>query len=44
MMLHHYTLTVTELFEAYYECRRHKRNTPAALEFEQNLEANIYTK
>ncbi|MFI3135532.1 MAG: RNA-directed DNA polymerase [Methylococcaceae bacterium] len=41
MMLHHYTLTVTELFEAYYECRRHKRNTPAALEFEQNLEANL---
>ncbi|MDO9140946.1 MAG: RNA-directed DNA polymerase [Methylobacter sp.] len=41
MMLHHYHLTVADLFTAYYDCRKRKRNTPAALAFEQNLEANL---
>jgi hypothetical protein len=34
-------LTVAQLFEAYYDCRRTKRNTRAALEFEVNLEDNL---
>ena len=41
MMLHHYNFTVAQLFEAYYECRKEKRNTVSALEFEQNLEENM---
>ena len=34
-------LTVSELFQAYYDCRRTKRNTWNAIEFEQNLERNL---
>jgi len=34
-------LTVSELFQAYYDCRRAKRNTWNALLFEQNLERNL---
>ena len=34
-------LTVDELLCAYYDCRRHKRNTVNALKFESNLERNI---
>jgi RNA-directed DNA polymerase len=34
-------ITVTQLFEAYYDCRRAKRNTRAALAFEVNLEENL---
>ncbi len=34
-------LTVNELLCAYYDCRRHKRNTMNALRFEANLERNI---
>lgn len=37
----HCDLTVSELFEAYYDCRRNKRNTWNALLFEQNLEKNL---
>ena len=35
--------TVNELLCAYYDCRRRKRNTTNALEFETNLERNIMT-
>lgn len=35
--------TVDELLCAYYDCRRRKRNTTNALEFEANLERNIMT-
>lgn len=34
-------LTVSDLFQAYYDCRKTKRNTWNALEFEQNLERNL---
>jgi len=34
-------ITVAQLFEAYYECRRHKRNTESALAFEVNLERHL---
>ena len=34
-------LTVSELFQAYYDCRKAKRNTWNALLFEQNLERNL---
>lgn len=31
----------TELVQAYFDCRRNKRNTASALAFEQNLETNL---
>lgn len=31
-----------ELFEAYFECRRNKRNTINALQFEKHLEQNLF--
>lgn len=34
-------LTISELFQAYYDCRKTKRNTWNALQFEQNLERNL---
>jgi retron-type reverse transcriptase len=34
-------ITVAALFEAYYDCRRAKRNTRAARSFEVNLEDNL---
>src|SRR3546814_10801436 len=34
-------MTVAALFESYYDCRRAKRNTRAALTFEVNLEDNL---
>jgi hypothetical protein len=34
-------LTVEELLRAYYDCRRRKRTTINALQFEANLESNI---
>ena len=34
-------VTVEELFQAYYDCRRLKRNTWNALRFEENLERNL---
>ena len=34
-------LTVSELFNAYYDCRKAKRNTWNALMFEENLERNL---
>lgn len=34
-------ITVLELFQAYYDCRKHKRNTHNALKFEEHLETNI---
>ena len=34
-------LKVSELFQAYYDCRKTKRNTWNALKFEQNLERNM---
>jgi len=34
-------LTISELFQAYYDCRKAKRNTWNALIFEQNLERNL---
>ena len=33
--------TVSALFKAYYDCRRTKRNSASALNFEQNLERNL---
>ena len=30
------------LAQAYFDCRKHKRNTPSALAFEQNLERNLF--
>ncbi len=34
-------LTFSKLVQAYKDCRRHKRNTKAAIEFEYNLEENL---
>jgi len=34
-------ITVAQLFEAYYDCRRHKRTTRSALAFEVALEDNL---
>lgn len=34
-------LTVLELFQAYYDCRKNKRNTWNALAFEERLERNL---
>jgi RNA-directed DNA polymerase len=34
-------LTVSELFQAYFDCRKAKRNTCNALDFEENLERNL---
>lgn len=33
--------TAEELFQAYYDCRRNKRNTPAQRQFELRLERNL---
>lgn len=33
--------TVSDLFQAYYDCRKTKRNSLNALEFEENLERNL---
>ena len=30
------------LFDAYYDCRKHKRNTMQAMKFEFELEKNIF--
>jgi hypothetical protein len=32
-----------DLYKAYYDCRKHKRNTMNALKFEKNLEENMLT-
>ena len=34
-------MEITELFEAYYECRRNKRGTANALAFELDYESNL---
>ena len=34
-------ITVEDIFKAYYECRKHKRNTANALKFELNYEGNL---
>ena len=34
-------ITVEQIFEAYYSCRKHKRNTRQAIDFETDLEANL---
>jgi RNA-directed DNA polymerase len=36
-----YTFTVSDLFQAYYDCRKNKRNTWNALKFEEHLEKNL---
>lgn len=40
-MIQQCDLTVSELFQAYYDCRKAKRNTWNAIEFEENLERNL---
>ena len=35
------TIPLEDLFEAYYECRKHKRNRTGALQFEVDLEKNL---
>jgi RNA-directed DNA polymerase len=37
----HADFSFTDLVKAYHDCRRHKRNTPSALTFEQDLERNL---
>ncbi len=37
----HADFSFTELVQAYFDCRKSKRNTPSAIEFEQNLERNL---
>lgn len=38
---HHVEFSFTELVQAYFDCRKNKRNTASALAFEQNLETNL---
>jgi len=38
---HHADLSFAELVDAYFDCRRNKRNSGAALAFEQRLEPNL---
>jgi hypothetical protein len=33
---------IIDLYNAYYDCRKNKRNTKNALDFEINLENNIF--
>ena len=33
--------SLAEVFEAYHECRRHKRNRPSAVAFELDLEHSL---
>jgi len=40
-LLHHADFTFAELTQAYFDCRKSKRNTASALAFEQDLEANL---
>jgi len=37
----HADFTFTQLVEAYFDCRRTKRNSPSALAFEERLEKNL---
>ncbi|MCG3177449.1 MAG: hypothetical protein MOGMAGMI_02423 [Candidatus Omnitrophica bacterium] len=39
---HHADLSFADLVEAYFDCRRNKRNSASALAFEQRLEPNLY--
>jgi RNA-directed DNA polymerase len=34
-------ITDEDMYNAYYDCRKHKRNSPGALEFELNYEHNL---
>jgi retron-type reverse transcriptase len=34
-------ITIEDIFEAYYDCRKHKRNRSGALQFEVDLEKNL---
>jgi retron-type reverse transcriptase len=34
-------IPIEDIFEAYYSCRKHKRNTEGALQFEVDLEKNL---
>jgi RNA-directed DNA polymerase len=38
----HADFSFLELTQAYFDCRKHKRNTRSALAFEQNLEHNLF--
>ena len=38
---HHADFSFSELVQAYFDCRKTKRNTASALAFEQNLEHNL---
>ncbi|MFA9275044.1 MAG: RNA-directed DNA polymerase [Candidatus Aquirickettsiella gammari] len=40
-MSSHANFSFESLVKAYFDCRKHKRNTPSALAFEQNLERNL---
>lgn len=35
-------MNIEKLFEAYYECRKNKRNTKSAIEFEMNYERELF--
>lgn len=39
---HHVEFPFVELVQAYFDCRKNKRNTASALAFEQNLEENLF--
>jgi len=39
---HHADFSFTELVQAYFDCREHKRNSVSALAFEQGLERNLF--
>lgn len=39
---HYASFTFTDLTNAYFDCRKRKRNTQSALAFELNLERNLY--
>ncbi len=39
---HNNNFTFAELVQAYFDCRKHKRNSESALAFELNLERNLF--
>ena len=41
MIIYYNKINIIELFQAYYGCRKNKRNTANALAFEINYESNL---
>lgn len=42
-MITTYNFSIEDIYEAYYECRKGKRNKPDCIEFEMNIIENLYS-